>query len=122
MMVRTFHRPFCTQGTKRVLRFGGSMSIATEILGLRRDRSSSVSALLAAMEWECAAEDDLRLLARGHDVMRMADLVLVNVAAHAADAFGELPPIRRMRRSVPAFRRKRRRQDPGQPHQRQLFA
>jgi hypothetical protein len=61
------------------------MSIATEVLSLRRDQSSSVSALLAAIEWECAAEDEMRLLARGHDVMRLADDVLMNVAAHAAD-------------------------------------
>jgi hypothetical protein len=48
------------------------MSIATDILSLRRDQSSSVSALLAAIEWECAAEEDIRILARGYDVMRMA--------------------------------------------------
>ena len=76
------------------------MSIATEILSLRRDQSSSISALLAAIEWECAAEDDVRILARGHDVMRMADVVLMNVAAHAADALSELPTTRRTRRSL----------------------
>lgn len=98
------------------------MSIASEILNLRRDRSCSVSALLNAMEWECATQDDMRLLARGHDVMRMADLVLLNVAAHAADALRELPTISGARRAWLPFRRKRRRPDPGQLHQRQLFA
>lgn len=98
------------------------MSIATEILALRRDKSSSVSALLALMEWECAAQDDMHLLARGHDVMRMADLVLLNVAAHAADALRDLPTISGTRRAWLSFRRKRRHPDPGQFHQRRLFA
>jgi hypothetical protein len=57
------------------------MNITTEILSLRQDRSSSVTALLKAMEWECAAETDMRARARGYDVLRMADLVLLNVAA-----------------------------------------
>lgn len=98
------------------------MSIASEILNLRRDRSSSVSALLAAMEWECAAEDDMRTLARGYDVLRAADLVLLNVAAHAADALRDLPAIPETRRALPPFRRKRRRSDQSQLHQRRLFA
>jgi len=98
------------------------MSIATELLSLRRDQSSSVSALIAAIEWECAAEDDMHLLARGHDVMRLADIVLVNVAAHAADALSEPGTIRKIRRTILPFRRKRRRPDPGQLRQHRLFA
>jgi len=98
------------------------MSITTEILSLRRDRSSSVAALLNAMEWECAAEDDTRILARGYDVLRMADLVLLNVAAHAADVLRELPAICKSRRAALPLRRKRRRPDPAQLHQRRLFA
>jgi hypothetical protein len=98
------------------------MSITTEILCLRRDRSSSVTALLNAMEWECAAENDARTLARGYDVLRMADLVLLNVAAHAADLLGQPPAIPKARRATSPPRRKRRRRDPGQLHQRQLFA
>ncbi|MHB8503020.1 MAG: hypothetical protein ACYDCG_00465 [Candidatus Acidiferrales bacterium] len=98
------------------------MSITTEILSLRRDRSSSVAALLGAMEWESAAEDDMRTLARGYDVLRMADLVLLNVAAHAADVLGQTPAIPKARRATLSPRRKRRRPDPGQLHQRQLFA
>lgn len=98
------------------------MSITSKILGLRRDQTSSVAALLVAMEWECAAQDDLRTLARGYDVMRMADLVLLNVAAHAADALRDLPTIPGIRRATLAFWRKRCRPDPGQLHQRRLFA
>jgi hypothetical protein len=98
------------------------MSITTEILSLRRDRSSSVAALLNAMEWECAAENDARTLARGYDVLRMADLVLLNVAAHAADVLGQPPAIPKARRAMLPPRRKRRRPDPGELHQRRLFA
>jgi hypothetical protein len=98
------------------------MTITTEILSLRRDRSSSVAALLSAIEWECAAEDDMRTLARGYDVLRWADLVLLNVAAHTADFLGDPPAIPKARRATPSPRRKRRRPDPTQLHQRQLFA
>ena len=98
------------------------MSITTEILSLRRDRSSSVAALLNAIEWECAAEDDTRTLARGYDVLRMADIVLLNVAAHAADILGHPPAIPQPRRATPQPRSKRRRLDPAQLHQRRLFA
>jgi hypothetical protein len=98
------------------------MSITTEILSLRRDRSSSVAALLNAIEWECAAEDDMRSLARGYDVLRMADLVLLNVAAHAADVLGQPPAFPEARGATLPPRRKRRRPDPGQLHQRRLFA
>jgi hypothetical protein len=74
------------------------------------------------MEWECAAEDDTRTLARGYDVLRMADLVLLNVAAHAADILGEPPAIPKARRTTLSPRRKRRHPDPAQLHQRRLFA
>jgi hypothetical protein len=98
------------------------MSIATEVLSLRRDQSSSVSALLAAIEWECAAEDEMRLLARGYDVMRLADVVLMNVAAHAADQSSEPAKSRRTRRAVSQSRRNRRRSDTPQLRQRSAFA
>ena len=119
------HEEFCRRlhrSGRDGIRAEEIMSIATDILSLRRDQSSSVSGLLAAIEWECAAEEDIRLLARGYDVMRMADAVLVNVAAHAADQLVEPTTIRRTRRSVPPSRRIRRRSDPGKLHQRWLFA
>jgi hypothetical protein len=61
------------------------MSIATEVLSLRRDQSSSVRVLQAAIEWQQAAKDD-RMLMRGHAVAQAADQVLLNVAVHAAEA------------------------------------
>lgn len=61
------------------------MSITTEVLSLRRNQASSVRALQAAIEWQQAAKDD-RMMMRGHAVAQAADLVLLNVAAHAAEA------------------------------------
>jgi hypothetical protein len=98
------------------------MSIATEILSLRRDQSSSVKRLLAALEWQKAARDDEHILSRGYAVDEVADIVLLNVAAHVTEALSEPPTIRRTRRVVPSSRRKRHGFDPNQLHQRMLFA
>ena len=98
------------------------MSIATEILSLRRDQSSSVKRLLAALEWQKAARDDEHILSRGYAVNETADIVLLNVAAYAAEALSEPPAIRRTRSAVLSSRGKRRRSDPSQLHQRRLFA
>jgi hypothetical protein len=42
--------------------------------------------LLGKMEWQREAENDSRFLMRGHDVKAAAEMVLLKVAAHAADA------------------------------------
>lgn len=98
------------------------MSIATEVLSLRRNQFSSVQTLLSAMEWEKAAQNGEHALSRGFAVSEAADQVLLNVAAHAADALSEPPRNRQTRRVVLSFWRKRHRQDPGELHQRRLFA
>jgi len=86
------------------------MTIATEVLSFRRDRSSSVNVLLAMLDWESAAADH-RMLMRGQAVAEAADLVLLNVAAHATDAqaffdesFRQTPPTRSARRRIDRFR------------------
>ena len=98
------------------------MSIVTDILSLRRNKTSSIEVFLAALEWQKSAQDDAHILSRGHDVAVAADLVLLNVAAHAADALSELPTPRKTRRAMLSFWRKPRRSGPGQLHQRKLFA
>jgi len=98
------------------------MNTATEILSLRRDQYSSVKRLLAALDWQKAARDDEHILSRGYAVDQAADIVLLNVAAHAAEALSEPPTIRRTRRPVPSSRRKRGLSDIGQLYQRRLFA
>jgi hypothetical protein len=73
-------------------RFGGFMSCATAVLGLRREQSSSVELLLGAIDWQSNAKDALVSRMRGHAVTLAADTVLLNVAVHAAEAqriFGE---------------------------------
>jgi hypothetical protein len=82
------------------------MSIATEILSLRRDQSSSVEALLAAMKWRNAAEAHHIFLARDFAALEVADTVLLNVAIHALEAQDESPS-RAARRSLMPSRRKR---------------
>jgi len=98
------------------------MSVVTQILGLRREKSSSVANLLALMEWEQTAFDLDHKASRHHAVLGAADTVLLNVAAHAADQLGEPPARHKTRRSVVPFQRKSRRSDTGRLHQRRLFA
>ena len=81
------------------------MSIATQILSLRRDQFSSVERLIAALEWERASPEDI--LVRRYAVIEAADMVLLNVAAHAADALSEPPVIRRTRRFLRLWRKPR---------------
>lgn len=92
------------------------MSIATEILNMRRNRESSVKALIGAIEWyEVSAT-----LHRHWAMLEAIDLVLTNVAAYAADAMNEFPTkvqATRRRAGVPWWRRHRR-YDSGQTHQR----
>jgi hypothetical protein len=65
------------------------MSIAMEVLSLRRDRLGSVELLLAALEWQKAAQDT-RSLMRGQAVIEAVDTVLLKVAVHASEAQGML--------------------------------
>lgn len=93
------------------------MSIAAEILSLRRDQFSSVERLIAALAWERAAPE--HILLRRYAVTEAADVVLLNVAAHAADALSEPTTIFRDRRFF-RFWRQPRRANPGELHQRRF--
>jgi hypothetical protein len=98
------------------------MSVVTEILSLRQDRFSSVSRLLAALDWQKCAYEIEHIMYRGVAVSEAADLVLLNVAAHCAEALSEPPTTPKTRPAVVPFRRNPRRSDPGRLHQRRLFA
>jgi hypothetical protein len=89
------------------------MGIATEILSLRRNQISSVRTLLAAVDWTRAATEEHFVRARAHAVAEAADIVLLNVAAHAAEALNEKPTTRKSRRATLPSRRKPRRSDSG---------
>jgi hypothetical protein len=97
------------------------MSIATDILSLRQNQSSSVETLMAKIEWLKAAEEEAHISSRSFGVREAADLVLLNVATHAAEALNEPPMIHRNRRALSTSRRKVRRSDPGRLHQRRLY-
>jgi hypothetical protein len=97
------------------------MSVVTDILNLRRNQTSSVELFLSALEWQKCATEAEHILSRGYAVTEAADLILLNVAAHAAEALAEPRTIRKARRSVPTSRRNRRRSDSG-PLQQRRFA
>jgi len=81
------------------------MGMASEILSLRRNQTSSVR--------RCSLPSNGAVLHRinilqGQEHMRRAeaaDIVLLNVAAHAAEALSEQPTIRRARRAALPSRR-----------------
>jgi hypothetical protein len=101
---------------------GKNMGIAADILGLRNQHFSSVAELLAALELVYEAPVD-KISARVFLAGQVADLVLTNVAAHAAEALREQPAIRKTRRRAAGVGRKNRRFDVGpSSQQRILFA
>jgi hypothetical protein len=83
------------------------MSIATEILSLRRDQSSSVTTLLALLDWLRSAPNKDFAETRAYATTHAADLVLLNVAVHALEAQGNAP-IRGIRRTIRSLWRRRR--------------
>jgi hypothetical protein len=98
------------------------MGIAAGLLGLREHHFSSVAELLAALDQVCEAPVD-KISARVFLAGVAADLVLTNVAAHAAEALSELTSNRKTRRSCSPARRKNRRSVQLPPsRQRILFA
>jgi hypothetical protein len=98
------------------------MGIATDILNLRRSRFSSVETLISALERFHDAPRE-KLPARAFYVDQAADLVLTNVAAHAAEAMGEQPPTTARTQRAIGLRRKTRRFSAGPSTlQRPLFA
>jgi len=94
------------------------MSIATELLSLRRDRSSSVETLLGLLEWQHSAQDPQFAETRRYACEQAADIVLMNVAVHALEAEVTFEP-RPTRRTIRWFWRKRRRSDEPRLSQRQ---
>jgi hypothetical protein len=98
------------------------MGIATDILALRNHHLSSVVELLAAIDQVHEAPVE-KVSARVFLAGEAANKVLTNVAAHAAEALNEWPPIRKSRQVTSTSRRNIRRFDSGPlPHQRILFA
>ena len=97
------------------------MSVVTEILSLRRNQFSSMTTLLSAIDRYWATKCDEHVAGRRYAVYEAADMLLINVAAHAAEVLSEPPTTNKTLRAVVPFRRKPRRSDPGRLHQRRLF-
>jgi len=94
------------------------MGIATEILGLRHDRLSSVTMLLSALE----RFGEKKAFNRMFQVEEATDLVLTNVAAHAAEALlAQQQPAGKTQRAISMRRHRRFKAGPSML-QRQLFA
>jgi hypothetical protein len=101
---------------------GKTMGIAADILALREQQFSSVAELLAALEQVCEAPVD-KISARVFLAGAAADLVLTNVAAHAAEALSELTTTPKTQRPSSSARRKNRRSvQSTPPRQRIVFA
>jgi hypothetical protein len=98
------------------------MGIAADILALRDHHFSSVAELLSALEQVCDAPVD-KIASRVFLAGVAADLVLTNVAAHAAEALSGEPTNRRTWQAASSSRRKNRRPVKGlPPRQRILLA
>jgi hypothetical protein len=97
------------------------MGVTTEILSLRGSHFSSVTELIYALE-QVRYSPPEKICARIFLAGSAADLVLTNVAAHAAEALNDLQTTPRpIRRTATASRRTSRRSDGLKPRQRMLF-
>ena len=76
---------------------------------------------MAKIEWLKAAGQEAHILTRGFAVREAADIVLLNVATHAAEALNARPVIHNTRRALSTSRRKLRHSDPGRLQQRKLY-
>jgi hypothetical protein len=94
---------------------GEKMGIATDILNLRHNKLSSVTMLISALERFNNSPHE-RALNRLFQVDEAADLVLTNVAAHAAEALVAQRPTKGTTQRVMSMRRTNRRFKSG--HQR----
>jgi hypothetical protein len=107
---RSAHCPFVQVPYNKLRCYAGffrgeNMGVVTEILDLRQHKFSSVAVLLSALERIHDAPKEKYPL-REFAAIELADIVLTNVAAHAAEAMHGQTTIRRARRVVMRFRRK----------------
>ena len=73
------------------------MAIASEILSLRRDQSSSVKNLIGLLDFQGRLPGSLY---QQYAVQQAADTVLLNVAVHAAQAAQDFAPTRGTRQAI----------------------
>jgi hypothetical protein len=95
--------------------------IAIQVLNLRRDKASSVEALLGLLDWERLAYEPDHRMRRHYEALQAADAVLMGVALHAVEAenyFNAAAP--ESRQASRRTSRRHQRFGPGQPQQRLL--
>src|SRR5215472_9226810 len=72
------------------------MSLGTDLLDLRRNKTSTVATLLSGMERLATARSETTLMTRAFALNELADAVLAQVAVHALDAcWDDVPPLHR---------------------------
>jgi len=98
------------------------MGLGTELLNLRRSKLSSVEALLAGMDRLAEARSDVQIMNRAYVLNALGDAVLANVAVYALENDWSKEPRGKSRRVAVTTRRRPRRSDIAQLHQRRLFA
>ena len=99
------------------------MALGSDLLNLRRNKSSTVTILLNAMERLAAAQSQTVYMTRKFALNDLSDAVLTNVAVHATESYWGDNPRPKARRSTPSARRGRRRLGSHfSSHQQSLFA
>jgi hypothetical protein len=97
--------------------------LGSDLLSLRRNKTSSVSILLGRMDQLSTTQSATKVLMRTFELNALADAVLANVAVHAVEAYWGHAPLPKPRRGAASSRRRRPRQpNPAQLRQRLLFA
>jgi hypothetical protein len=100
---------------------GGGM-LGSDLLNLRRNKTSSVATLVGRMDQLSLTESPTKLMMRTFELNVLADAVLTNVAVHAQEAYWGDVPLPTPRRGATSSNRRRRRPNSANLHQRQLFA
>ena len=96
------------------------MNLGTDLLNLRRNKTSTVATLIGGIERLAAARSETTLLTRTFALNDLADAVLAQVAVHALQSYWGDAPLPRMQRASISLRRRLHHSDAG--HQRRLFA
>jgi hypothetical protein len=99
------------------------MNLGTEILGLRRNKTSTVAVLISGIERLATARSETTRMTREFALTELGDAVLASVAVYAQEAYwGDNTPLSKALRATIPSRRGLRHTDVGQLYQRRLFA
>jgi hypothetical protein len=102
---------------------GKTMSLGSDLLNLRRNKTSSVLTLLSGIERLAAARSETVMMTRSFALAELGDAVLANVAVYAAESYWGNAPVHKMHRGKLSSGAKSRRFDRlASSVQRRLFA